>query len=121
MVISVYSIIGKSCITLEQGENVFEIIDSYLEFQQKVTLDFKDVLIFSALFFAECFGKLYDKYEIQLVEELLLVQNLGEVGSKILNLVKQNAKKYYTDPEHKKAVDKIIQNFSEEYPEPDFY
>jgi hypothetical protein len=48
------------------------------------------------------------------LNRLLRITNLRPVGQETLRLVIQNAKSYYRDPDHRRAVDQALEALAEE-------
>lgn len=104
----ILTLVGKNCITLADGQKVYELIYPELLADRPVELDFAGVKIFAAPFFNFAFGQLLKDIQPENLNRLLKVFNLNQVGEQILKLVIENSKRYYSDPDFRNRVDQVI-------------
>jgi hypothetical protein len=115
MRVLVRDLIGnEDAITLSDGQMVYDRIHPVLVARQTVELDFAGVDVFGYPFFNASIGQLLRDIEPDDLNRLLSVSNLGPVGDMVLRRVIQNAKRYYRDPDYRKAVDQVIETMSRE-------
>lgn len=107
----VMEIVGENCITLEDGETIYELIHPILANGEAVALDFTGVRIFASPFMNAAIGQLLLDLKPDDLNRLLIIdrEKITPVGLSILRRVIQNAKAYYADPLTKQAVDEVLQ------------
>ncbi|MEZ7493384.1 STAS-like domain-containing protein [Pseudoalteromonas distincta] len=89
--------IGPNAISMKSGEIIRKQIESHFENDDTVALDFHGVQIFATPFFNASVGSLLKNIEISNLQNKMEVLNLNEHGKKLLNLVIDNAIKFYSD------------------------
>ncbi|MEA5618476.1 STAS-like domain-containing protein [Cronbergia sp. UHCC 0137] len=104
----ILTLVGKNCITVFDGQKLYDLIHPELQANQSVELDFAGVEIFAAPFFNFAFGQLLRDIQPKNIKHLLKVSNINSLGSQILKLVIENSKRYYSDPEFRSRLDKVI-------------
>ncbi len=107
-VVKIISEIGKNCITLDQGAKLYNRIHPLLKKGENVVLDFQHVEVFASPFFNRSVGRLLEDISPDDLNRLLVVNNLAVTGLDTLKKVIENSKKYYSNPNYKKAVDKTL-------------
>ncbi|MCI0690540.1 STAS-like domain-containing protein [candidate division KSB1 bacterium] len=112
--LNILDLVGEDCITIEDGEKVYDLIHSELKACRPVELDFAGVTVFTALFFNSAFGRLLKDLTTKDLERLLKISNLTPLGRDTLKLVIKNSNEYYRDPAVRKAVDEILSEQAEE-------
>jgi hypothetical protein len=108
MMLKVISIIGENCITVEDGEQIYQLIHTDLSKEQDVTLDFTGVSIFASPFFNAAIGQLLRDVPPQHLQSHLNIVGLSPHGNHILTRVIENAKRYYTNPHFRDSVEKVL-------------
>ncbi|MEC4894073.1 MAG: STAS-like domain-containing protein [Oscillatoria sp. PMC 1051.18] len=108
MRIEIHTLVGKNCMTREDGQMVYDRIHSELLAEHPIELDFENVEIFASPFFNFAIGQLLRDIEPDSLNHLLKISNLNPVGKPILKRVIENSKKYYSDDEYRSKVDKVI-------------
>lgn len=101
-------VIGEYCITLEDGQKVYELIHPQLIDGLSVELDFTRVKVFASPFFNFGIGQLLEDLQVDELNRLLKFTNLNAVGTSVLQRVIQNAKRYYSDEHFHNAVDEVL-------------
>jgi len=115
MHVNVRDLIGfQDAITLDDGQKLFDLIHAELMAGKPVELDFSGVEVFASPFFNAAFGQLLRDLEPEDLNRLVRITNLRPVGQETLRLVLQNAKSYYRDPDHRRAVDRALEALAEE-------
>ena len=104
----IYKIVGENAITSEDGQKLYNLICEELLKGKEVELDFSKVKIFASPFFNFGIGQLLKSFKYEDLKTKLHLIQINIIGKHILDKVLENAKNYYTDPNLKKAVDKII-------------
>lgn len=111
----VYHLTGHLAMTVEEGEWLYNIIDKTAEWGYPITLDFQDIVVYSAPFFSEAIGKLYRKYPYDFLDKIQYL-NILSAWERLLERVIVNAKEYYSLPlETQKQIDAIFERDSEEW------
>lgn len=109
MELKIFDIVGKRCITKENGQRIFERIHPALLKGENVTLDFGRVEQFASPFFNYAIGQLLKDIKDEDFEKLLRIDNLDKDGRLVVKRVIENAKNYHRDIDYKKVVDSILQ------------
>lgn len=113
MNLNVYDLVGENCITLEDGQKIFDLIHPELSGGNTVDLDFKNVKIFASPFLNAAIGRLLKDIKPDDLNRLLKITNLVPTGLTVLKRVIENSKEYYSNPDVRKAVDEILFEQSE--------
>ncbi|MGB0560225.1 MAG: STAS-like domain-containing protein [Spirulinaceae cyanobacterium] len=100
--------------TSEDGQRLYELIYPQLKSAQTVELDFAGVEIFASPFFNFGLGKLFADIPEQDINEHLNLLNLNVLGQDVWECVRENAREYYSNADHRKAVDRVIQDQAEQ-------
>lgn len=111
--VSVHDVSGANCITLEDGEKVYELVHPLLSKGVPVTLDFSGVRVFASSFFNSAVGQLFRDLDSDTLNRLLLIVNLESDGTTVLRRVIENSRQYYADPRMREAVDNVMDRQSE--------
>lgn len=92
---------SELAVSTENGEKVFEIVDSYLMNKEKVELDFAGITIMITAFLNAAIGKLYGKkeYTPEFLNEFLKLENVDKEDRSLFKDVIQRAKEYFADKE----------------------
>ena len=106
---STIELVGENCLTISDGQNVYDLIHPRLLNGETVELDFAGVKRFASPFFNFAIGQLLSDLKQEDLNRLLKTSNLNPVGVQALDRVLDNAKRYYSDPRYKDAVDEMIQ------------
>ena len=113
MKISVFDLVGENCITLDDGQKVYDLIYPELSGGNTVDLDFKDVKIFASPFLNVAIGRLLKDIKPDDLNRLLKITDMLPTGLAVLKRVIENSKEYYSNPNVRKAVDEILLEQSE--------
>ncbi|MEA3311468.1 MAG: STAS-like domain-containing protein [candidate division WOR-3 bacterium] len=112
--IKILSIVGPDCITPEDGERIYKLIHPGLKKGLPVILDFEGVGVFASPFFNAAIGQLLKDIKLERLKELLKIINITKPGNDVLERVLENSARYYSDPELRKVVDKILKELFKE-------
>ncbi|MBM4167859.1 MAG: DUF4325 domain-containing protein [Ignavibacteria bacterium] len=113
MKINLFDLIGEYCITLQGGEDVYELIHPELMAGRQVELDFLNVGVFASPFFNAAIGRLLEDLKSDDLNQLLKISNLNDVGNMVLRRVIENSKEYYSNPTLRNALDEIVAQHAE--------
>lgn len=105
---NIRNLISAICITVNDGQKVYDLIHPDLVASHPVELDFAGVKIIAAPFLNKAIGQLYQDIQPEDLKRLLTVYNLNSVGMKLLDIVMENSRRYYGDREYRKAVEAVI-------------
>ncbi|MFA5332399.1 MAG: STAS-like domain-containing protein [Methanoregula sp.] len=108
MMIKVVSAVGENCITVEDGERLYQNIHPKLSVGQDVTLDFTGVSVFASPFFNAAIGQLLRDVPVETFQSHLHFVGLSAYGNHVLGRVIDNAKRYYTNPHFRDSVEKVL-------------
>lgn len=99
-----------SAITQEAGDLVYKEICDAIDSKSIIELDFKDIESMISPFLNNAIGKLYGKYNGEEISHYTCFLNLPKEKIATINMVINNAKKYYAD---KEAFEKIVEGVME--------
>jgi len=108
------SLVGENCITLEDGQKVYDQIYPELKAGRPVEIDFAGTEVFASPFFNAAIGRLLKDIEADDLNKLLKVSHLTSAGMEVLKRVIENSKEYYSDAETRKALDDILSEQAED-------
>src|SRR4030067_2544821 len=97
MKIDIQKMVGENCITLEDGQKVFDLIHPELLAGHIVELDFTNVTVFASPFFNAAIGRLLKDIKPEDLNHLLKITNLVPAGLTVLKRVIENSKEYYSN------------------------
>ncbi|WP_373540270.1 STAS-like domain-containing protein [Chamaesiphon sp.] len=112
MEINIRQDLGENCMTLKQGQSLYDAIYPQLQSGETVELDFMGVRIFASPFFNYAIGQLLRDLKADRLNELLIIKNLNAVGSNTLELVIENAQRYYSDAKFRHTKDEVIREMA---------
>jgi len=107
-------IAGEDAITLEDGQNVYDRIYPELAAGRDVELDFAGVSVFASPFFNAALGKLLRDLKADDLNRLLRVTNLLSSGRAAAQRAIENAKRYFAEPNYRKAQKDVLEALSQE-------
>lgn len=113
MKIDIHRIIGENCITLEDGQKVFDLVHPKLLASQAVELNFENVTVFASPFFNAAIGRLLKDIKPDDLNRLLKISDLIPTGLAVLKRVIENSKEYYSNEGARKALDEILHEQAE--------
>ena len=97
MNIIIRDMIGENCITIDDGQQVYDAIYPKLIAGILVEVDFEEVKIFASPFFNSAIGRLLKDIEPEALNRLLVITGLHSDGMNVLKRVIENSKQYYSD------------------------
>lgn len=100
--ISIAKTLGNDlALTQEQGNIIYEMIASEIKKEKQVELDFENIDAVIPPFLNNSIGKLYGLYDCDTIGKYLIIKNLPSGREFTLNLVIENAKKFYYNKQDK--------------------
>jgi STAS-like domain of unknown function (DUF4325) len=106
--IFIKDLIGENCITIDDGQQLYDSIHSKLLVGEHVELDFNGVEICASPFFNFGIGQLLKDLSGDRLNQLLTVSHLHRSGLKALKVVIDNSKQYYSSESVRQAIDSAL-------------
>ena len=91
--------IGPDCLTVDDGQVVYNEIYPELLANRSVILDFANVGAFASPFFNYAIGQLLKDITSEQLNRLLSIENINPIGKDTLSQVIKNAKERYANPD----------------------
>jgi hypothetical protein len=113
MNIKVITLTGEHCISVDDGQKIFDLVHPLLEKGEDVTLDFTDIHVCASPFFNTAIGQLLKDIPIEELQGHLKFVNLSPYGNQVAKKVISNAKEYYSNPNLQKAIDDTLLGIAE--------
>lgn len=104
MKLEIKDIAGANCITLSDGQAIYDRIYPELKAGHPVELDFKGVRVFASPFFNAAVGQLLKDLTPATLNSLLKVTDLPASGLDTLRKVIENSREFYSSVENQQAV-----------------
>jgi hypothetical protein len=104
MKLEIKDIAGPNCITLTDGQAVYDKIYPELKAGRFVELDFKGVRVFASPFFNAAVGQLLKDLPPATLNSLLKISDLPASGLDTLKKVIENSREFYSSAENQQAV-----------------
>lgn len=76
---------GKQTVTRDDGKVVADRLNKAMKKEDKIVIDFSNILIASVSFFDEAFGKLAFKYSKETLGKKLVLENMEDFDRALLN------------------------------------
>lgn len=96
MFINVGKEYGENLCTMEKGRELYEVLKSSFEKEDRITLDFSDTKLITSHFFNASISYLLKDYDIKEVQKKLDVINIPDYARRILNISIGNAVEKFT-------------------------
>ncbi len=109
MKLEIHNLVGKNCMTREDGQKVYDLIYPRLLEGESVELDFDGVVIFASPFFNVAIGQLLRDIDSDTLNKLLKPSHLSPLGLRILKRVIKNSKWYYSSENNQRIVDQVLE------------
>lgn len=97
--VRVSQLVGPLCVSMRDGERLYEKIFPHLEKGVPINLSFEHVEVIISAFLNSAIGQLYGKLPYDRVDHLISCSGLESDDQDLLERVIQNAKLYYERPE----------------------
>lgn len=88
---------NPSALTQEQGDIIFHEIDTSFKRKEEIFLDFSNVESMISPFLNNAIGQLYENYTSEDIKQYLHLENFPPTKNSTLNIVINNAKKFYAN------------------------
>lgn len=92
-------------ITAEEGNKIFKLLSDTIKTQEKVELDFTNIIRTTTAFLNVVLGDLYKSYTSEELRNLISFSNLSDANAQRIKRVTDNAKLFY---KHQSEVNKAI-------------
>lgn len=86
---------GPHCVSPEDGQRLFDRLVEALRLGKSIGLDFTKVETISTVFLNVAIGKLFGRFEADLIERLVRWGNIADADDRLIRLVIRNAKAHY--------------------------
>ena len=101
IIINVVKVVGDSiCVTDEDGEKVYDVINDALSDEKKIIISFDGVTDLTSAFLNNAIGQLYGNFNEALIKSKLSVTDMSKNDMVILRRVVDRAKSFFDDPDH---------------------
>lgn len=98
--ISIYEVVGTQyCVATGDGEKVYSRLALALRHNRRVSLSFRNVSLLTSAFLNAAIGQLYGKFDEERIHDSIEFEEIEPDDAELLELVEDNAKKYFEDPE----------------------
>ena len=88
---------NPSALTQEQGDIISHEIDTSFKHKEEIFLDFSNVESMISPFLNNAIGQLYENYTTEDIKHYLHLENFPPTKNSTLNIVINNAKKFYAN------------------------
>jgi len=105
--------IGKNCITIGDGQKIYQSVHKSLLRNSTVKLDFSGVEVFASPFFNAAIGQLLKDIDSETLNRCLKIESISPVGRDTLQRVIENSKKFYGDPNYQRSIGALLKEYSE--------
>lgn len=107
--------ISPRCLTSSAGNELLNLLNSYLCEDKKVVLDFNGITMFASLYFNNSITKLIPNFPVSLIKKRVIVTNINETGQKALSRSLEVGSKFYklSDDERQQITAIIKKNLSD--------
>lgn len=111
-----YIINQSNCITLDDGNLLYNIINNALERKRNsiITINFSNVKVIASPYINAAFGQLFEHYSRNIIDDNLLITGLSEKHMLHVKLIMNHAKRYYNDDIYRNAIDTVMKEMAEE-------
>lgn len=113
MKINVFDLVGENCLTIVDGQKVYDLIYPELLAGHEVELDFDKAKVFASPFFNTAIGRLLKDLKPEDLNRLLKVSNIIPAGYAVLKRVIENSKQYFSDEKTRETIDAILHEQAE--------
>lgn len=96
---------SMNAISTDEGNLLFQRLDTALGKDIKVTISFKEIKLITTAFLNAAFGQLYAKYESEKLNSTLEIIDITDSDLQILKKVTASAKEYFKNRE---KLDKLL-------------
>lgn len=103
----IQNLIGDYCVTIQSGQEIHDLIKPLLIAKKSVILDFSGIKAYACPFFNYAIGQLLKDIPYEDLSRLIQYTNISSVGSKVLEVVLDSAKRYYSDENYRQAVNEV--------------
>jgi len=106
--LNIFQVVGSEIgVSSEKGNEVFRKIDTAIQNDKAVILDFNNLKIITTAFLNSAIGQLYSKYNSNQLKKSLSITNITDSDKLLLKKVTDRAKEYFADKEN---IDSIIED-----------
>jgi STAS-like domain of unknown function (DUF4325) len=102
-------LIGDYCVTPQSGQEIYDRIKPLLIAKQPVVLDFLGIKAYASPFFNYAIGQLLKDIPYEELSRLVQYTNISSIGLRVVDVVLNSAKRYYTDENYRRAVNEVCE------------
>jgi len=103
--LSISNLFEDSCLTIDDGNKLYELIHGPLSAGESVELVFAGVRFFATPFFNASIGRLLADFSVEELRERLVILHAAQHGEDVIRTVVEFAKRYYSDEPFRRAID----------------
>ncbi len=100
---------GEFALSADQGRCLGEQVREALQGGEESVLDFAGIRSVISAFLNPAIGELYGAFPAEVVDDRVRVINASPVQEQSVELVRSNARRYYQDPEFRRAQDSALE------------
>lgn len=104
-------LIGQYCMTVEDGEKIYDLIRPHVLAGQPVELDFAGVDTCTPPFLGPAIGDLLRDISLEDLHRLLKVSNMDELSTNFLEFTIEELHLYYTDETYRQLIDDRMERY----------
>lgn len=113
--INLKEICGEHCVGMEEGNSIYESIESKINSYLKICFDFSGVVTITSSFLNATVGKLVGKLGEEDFDKRITWNGLDDTDTQLVKLVIENAKEHYKkSDEIRKVEENIVKRIVEE-------
>ena len=105
----ILNLIGQNCMTMDAGQQIYDLVHPLLLDGRTVELDFAGVRRIASPFLNFAIGQLLSDIPDVNLDRLLKITNMEPFAKEALDYVLENAKQYYSNSQYREAVDTSMQ------------
>jgi len=113
--ISLKEQIGEYCMTIDDGQHIYEQIHPLLSAKEPVQLDFAGVRVVAPPFLNMAIGQLLRDFDTEMLKTYLSFENPSDLTKSLLERVIAHAACYYTDPAYRVALESVLARREEDF------
>lgn len=109
--VSMYQVVGSTfCVALNDGQKVYDRIESELKHGRSVRLSFENVSALTAAFLNAAIGQLYGTFDPVTIRSTVKIVDIPDSDIELLNAVIETAKLYFKNRDNREALDQAIRD-----------
>lgn len=107
--VSMYQVVGSAlCVASNDGQKVYDRIESALKHGRSVRLSFENVSALTSAFLNAAIGQLYGTFDTVTIRSNVKIVDIQDSDIELLAAVVETAKLYFKNRENGEALDQAI-------------